>query len=191
MAEAAVLKGRKVSADERAALAELARNGIAKRTQTFEERCRRAITNEANCSRISAGERLMSSLLRERGIETTPQVAVGPYNVDLATDTVAVEILGGSWHLDKPGHPERIRYLLNAGWHLVFVWVDVRRFPLGEAAADYVVAFVNEVRGCPPSISQYRVIRGDGREVTRGGADRDDFTDVLSRRGCKRYRTSR
>jgi very-short-patch-repair endonuclease len=190
IAESERLRGQRMTPEQRARFAELAHANLAGLKQTFESKCRRAQTRERKLLGTSPAELQLAEWLTERGWDATPQKAIGPYNVDLALDTVAVEILGGSWHMGKARHATRTPYILNAGWHLVFIWVDGRRFVLETAAADYVVALAQEARRNPAAIREYRVIRGDGREVTRGSADADDFSTVLARRGCNGNGTS-
>lgn len=142
-------------------------------------RAKIAKTRELRGLYVSPTETLLASWLVDRGISVIQQKAVGPYNVDIATFPVAVEVLGGSWHANKPTHPTRSKYIFDAGWHLVFVWVHAKRNPLTPAVADYIVAMLQEVSSDPTAIREYRVIRGDGKELSRGSADADNFTIVV------------
>jgi very-short-patch-repair endonuclease len=123
----------------------------------------------------SPAEALMAEWLAERGEPSVPQKAIGKYNVDLAVAPVAVEILGGGWHSVKKTHAIRTPEILNAGWHLAFVWNYEGRSALTEQAADHVVAWLNEVRRDPPAIGQYRVVSGDGELLAAGRADDPQF----------------
>lgn len=151
---------------QRAAAANAAARG---RTASTEELAKRARTREQRGGYDSEGEKLIANLLVERGERPRPQVAVGPYNVDLCIGDIAVEVLGGQWHRYKAIHRERTEHVLDRGFHLVFIW-NTSTYPMSVAAADYVVAFAEETRRDPPPIGQYRVIRGDGEEVARGSA---------------------
>ena len=125
----------------------------------------------------SEGERYLAGLLYDRGVTTIPQKAIGPYNVDLAAGTVAVEVLGGHWHRAKK-HGQRLRYLLDGGWDVVYVWSTLGR-PLGPGAAEYVVSHL-EFRDRNPSAARcYRVIRGGGESVAGGEVNRDEIPDVV------------
>lgn len=156
------------------------------RKQTLAHRCRIAATKEANISHISKAETMLAQWLRERSIESVPQKAIGPYNVDLGIHPVAVEIFGGAWHAGRDCESPRARYILDQGWHLIVVWAHGRRSPITPAVADYIVAFLEELRRDPPSIRQYRVIRGDGQELARGRSDADNITLVVP--GYESYR---
>lgn len=144
-----------------------------------------AKTREKNKTSMSETEILLFSwldnnlLVRYNDVDLVPQKAIGPYNADIAVGPVAVEVFGGNWHSSKPGHAKRSRYILNAGWHMVFVWVNARRSPLTAAVADYVVAFANEMSRNPTAIRQYRVIRGDGQELSRGSINDSDISIVV------------
>lgn len=137
----------------------------------------------------SPGEIALGGWLRDRGHVPTPQKAIGKYNVDLAMAPVAVEVLGGGWHLTNRKHAVRTPYILNEGWHLVFAWDHEGDSALACGAADYIVAFLNQVRRDPPSVSQYRVISGNGQLLAAGSADDNKFTLVPPPRGCESARS--
>lgn len=129
-------------------------------------------------------ELLFAAWLRLRGIETVPQHALGPYNCDLAADPVAVEIFGGFWHAygkHAETFAERSRYILDQGWNLVIVWVDVPRKRLAEPSADYIAAFIEQSRRDPTLRGEYRVIWGDGEGVPTAGRDLDEFAAIPPR----------
>jgi very-short-patch-repair endonuclease len=135
---------------------------------------RRSARREETLSHASSREHQFGAYLTGAGLAVTPQKAVGPYNIDFAVGAIAVEILGGGWHAYKPEHQKRTPYILNQGWHMLFVW-DLKKAPLCVEAAEYVVAFAKNASGNPSAIREYRVIRGDGQLMTRGSADDDQF----------------
>lgn len=152
-----------------------------------EEKIRRAVGRQIRPTNISDYERILDQWLRERGIEMTSQLAVYKYNLDLATFPVAVEVFGGSWH-QTPGHirkaRERFPYLFYHGWNVVIVWVDKIKKPLTIACADYIASFVETVRLDPTIRGQYRVIWGNGQDVTAKCPDLDSLTRRPSFRNC-------
>ena len=86
-------------------------------------------------------------MLTAGGLAPAIQIACGTYNLDIAVHPVAVEIHGGAWHgygTHGAGAIQRSRYILDAGWTLIVIWVNERRHPLSAAAADYVVALREE-----------------------------------------------
>ena len=124
-------------------------------------------------------------MLIERGLDVIPQKAIGPYNVDLASGTVAVEVFGGGWHgygRHRRRAPERLRYILDEGWNLMVIWIIARRrAPLHAAAADYVASFVELASGDPSIRGQHRVVWGDGQEVASVGFNIDDLSAIPPR----------
>jgi very-short-patch-repair endonuclease len=132
-------------------------------------------------ARSSEAERLLLAELRARGIAVIPQQAVGPYNVDIGAHPVAVEVWGGAWHFSRD-HAERNRYLLDAGWHLLVVYVDKRSSPLTSGAADYVIAFLEEARRNPSIPREYRVIWGSGELFSSGRLDGDNVANIVPRK---------
>jgi very-short-patch-repair endonuclease len=164
----------------RAAAAHAARR--AGRISDLEKR-RNALRKERLGNFDSQGEQALYSWIWNLGERPTVQRAIGPYNVDMAVLPVAVEVLGGGWHATKSEHSERTPYILDAGWHLVMVWDYEGASALGPGAADYVVAFADEVRRNPPATCQYRVITGQGELLAACGRESDEFPLVPPPRG--------
>jgi very-short-patch-repair endonuclease len=140
-----------------------------------------------DAANVSAYERDLAERLRLRGLEVRPQVAIGPYNCDLATGAVAVEVYGGNWHLC--GHharrfPERSRYILDHGWHLYIVMVN-KTFPLTEAMADDLVTFAQRTGSNPTARREYRVVRGDAQLVSAGYAEDDQLASIAALRRAR------
>lgn len=151
----------------------------------FEVLCRKAATLQRLERNVSPAERLLALWLRDRGIDAVPQFAIGPYNADLGTYPVAVEIYGGNWHTGgrhSSRAPKRLRYLFDQGWSVMVVYVDNRTMPLTERAADEVAAFVQQSRRNPTLGSQYRVIGGNGQPTPRYRLDVNDFPDITTLR---------
>lgn len=147
---------------------------------SYNHLCKVAKGVERNQSNMSASEKFLFDLLLERGINTIPQKAVGKYNIDLAVFPLGIEIFGGFWHASKPNHIERTRYLLDNGWNMLFIWTHATRSPLCQAVAEYVVTYLDELSRNPSPIRQYRVIRGDGQELSRGSSNDDSITLVVN-----------
>lgn len=154
------------------------------RSNSMDALCRAAATRERRGVGVSPAETLFAGWLAERGVETIPQKAIGPFNCDLGADPVAVEVFGGNWH--ATGHhartfPDRANYLLDRGWHLLVVWNQTRD-PISPFAADYAVTFIERARRDPPLVGEYRVIRGCGQEIARGEGQFDHLALVPSQR---------
>ncbi len=151
--------------------------------RTFEQLCNGAVGKEKTQAHATDSERLFAGWLADRSLSPVLQKAVGPYNIDVAVHPVGVEIYGGGWHA-QGDHAARSRkrfeYILNNGWTAVVIWVNSRYCPLSIQAADYIVAFLEQVRSNPALIGQYRMIRGDGQDVTVDGTNLDYLTVIPS-----------
>lgn len=162
----------------RAAAAHRAKRGRAPRESTL---TRAAATRERRARVESEGERRMLLWLEKRFEVVGIQTAVKRYNVDFTIPPLAVELLGGEWHARKRRHARRTKAILDAGWHLLFAW-DTPTYPIERAAADYAVAFAEEIGKNPAAVSEYRVIRGDGELVARGSLENYDLTLIPAAR---------
>lgn len=183
--KAGQVRAAQMSPEQRAAQAAAAHDAVRGTKQSLETLERRAMLREQRGGYDSEGERQLAEWLAQRGLSPLPQKAIGKYNVDIAVSPIAVEVLGGGWHLEKRHHATRTPQILNAGWHLAFVWNHEGDSALTEGAADYVVSFLDEIRREPPTVGQYRVISGDGQLLAAGGCEDDKFPLVPPPRGSK------
>lgn len=176
--EAGLVRAAQMTPAERMAQAAAAHEAATGRPKTFEEQCLAALTRQHNRVGISRNERRLAKMLSRRNIIVVPQEAIGPYNCDLGAYPIAVEVYGGNWHWH--GHhlervPERFRYILNAGWHILVV-ADTQSFPLTEDTADYVAAYIQAARSDPTLRREYRVVWGAGEFTTSGSLDDDEIS---------------
>lgn len=189
--ENARMRAARMSPEERKANARAAHDAARGREHSFEEKCKRAQTVERKQLHTSPAEILLRDWLIERGIESIPQKAIGPYNADLGAAPVAVEIFGGSWH-NAGSHaartPDRARYILDQGWNLIIVWNDIRLAAFTPDLANYIVAFHERSRRDPSFRGEYRVVWSDGKEASPLSPDLDDIALKPSRSGRKRRR---
>lgn len=172
--------------EENARNCEAAHKAAQGRKCSFEERCKCALSREANPSNIGAGELIVQSKLFNAGIDTIPQRAIGPYNCDLAAAPVAVEIWGGNFHWfgrKFAREPKRMYYLLNSGWHIfvINVWGVNKKF--FDASTDQLIAFIQKARSNPSGRCEYRMIWGTGELLAFGSSDDNQLTikETLSR----------
>jgi very-short-patch-repair endonuclease len=183
MSEAGTVRNAQMSAAERKQQTAAANRGARMRRVPEIDKLRRAISIEAQGNHQSSGEQYLAEQLKSRGLTPTPQRAIGIHNVDLAVLPVAVEVLGGGWHSSKSTHAERTPYILDEGWHLIMVWDYEGRSALGPGAAEYIVAFLDEIRRNPPATCQYRVITGQGELLAASGRESNHFPLVPPPRG--------
>lgn len=168
--EAELLKWSLMSDNQRRQQVSAAHDASRGRTVPHSQQVRMAQGRERTKSHAVAAEYELANLLRNRGYSVALQKAVDIYNIDIAIDSppVAVEIFGGKWH--AVGNHERrffkrTKYFLNNGWHMIIVWVDGRRYPVGVACADYIAAFAQQLGSDVAGRGQYRVILGDGQDA--------------------------
>jgi len=174
--EANLLRMGRMTADERRANAAAANAAARNRVVSDAERARRAQTvyDSGTTRWVSPYEVQLTGMLQQRGVECKPQFPVGKYNIDIACGSVAVEVHrhSGQPHR-RPILRERIEYLINNGWSVMYVWISP--YPAStfgtvtDDCADKVAAFVKESNRDPSARGQYRVVRGSGDDVPVGG----------------------
>lgn len=180
-----------IGPDGRQARSAAAHAAVRGMVRTADDLARRAAGKERSQAHVSENDRALGRMLADAGLAFTYAKAIGPYNVDIAAAGVVVECYGGGWHGGGRAlarFDQRTRYILDAGWSVVVVWIDQRRHPLSIAAAEYVVALADVAGRDPAAPRQYRVIRGNGEELVRGCSKDDHFPLKPPRKagGCVR-----
>lgn len=168
----------RTTAEERRALAKAAHDAIRGKKVSHQSLINRS---NARCKTVSKYERQLMDMLTERGITTEPQLPIGPYNCDLASGSVAVEVFGGGFHWygkHLASVEERFRYILNAGWNLLVVPVNAWGCELDSVVADYVAAYIKKANSDPSGRREYRVIWRSGECFTTGSLDDDHISIV-------------
>lgn len=145
------------------------------RRRDIDERSRGAAVRFARQRNVAAAEIPFRDLLLAAGFPIVQQRNAGPYNLDLAHNSlpVAVEINRLSVaDFVKSGQRERLEYLLDGGWFVLYVMGTghARTFDVGTIGED-VVAYLQlacrdpTVRGC------YGVLWGHGQPPARARYD--------------------
>ena len=152
------------------------------RTVPVQDSIKSAKTHELNQSRkISRYEGLVFEEVKKKGFKLSPQTAIGKYNCDFTIGSIAVEVLGGNWHwygLHMARFQERTRYILNAGYHIIFICVN-NNFPFNLATTDYLISFIKFSSTNPSIDREYRVIWGTCKNATRTSINCDNFTLIM------------
>lgn len=160
-------------------LTEKAHKAATGRTRSIEELSKSAVTRHRNGSqRTSAYEADLIKMLRSFGLDCREQTPIGPYNCDITTGSVAVEVWGGHWHFHgahAARNEERFHYIFNQGWHIIAIVIS-NSYPLTPAVARHLVALVNTLSSDPSPVRQYRVIWGAGDKSISGSSDDDKIT---------------
>lgn len=125
---------------------------------SLDAKLRAAQTRERRILHASEYEYRFAGWMREAGFEIVQQKAVGKYNIDIAVcePPIAVEILGGGYgRAAKAARPQRTEYLINHGWHVIFI----SRGTIMPESVEHIVAFADLLRRDPPPPRQYRMMR--------------------------------
>jgi very-short-patch-repair endonuclease len=189
--EANIVSMSRMTPEQREARCASAHASARGRKQKLVEKVRRAQTRQNRLRGVSQIESALCTKLTDRGLQVVQQQAIGPYNCDIGAAPVAVEVFGGGWHWHGrhlKRAPERIRYLLDAGWHVLMVSVTSRH-PVSDALADYIASYVEAARSNPTAVREYRVVRGAGELMASGSAN-DDEISIVPALGYRRDATS-
>lgn len=156
---------RNLTAQGRKDLTSAANQTMRGSTPTPEQQAKHAATFQASLGYDTVDEMTLMEWLEARGATCKPQLAIGPYNVDIAIHEppIAVELRSRAAY--PPNHRERREYLFDQGWSICYVFAMKRDFPLTEGAADYITAWAQELSRQPPIRGQYRVIGGKGKAL--------------------------
>jgi transposase len=159
------------------------------RVRTEEELIKGAQTRYLRQVRISANEKRLAEMLRERGLTVDHQFPVHTQNLDLAIHPgpIAVEVHGGNWHSTEYHSrllERKAKQLFSCGWALVEVWIDSRYSVWGQVA-DELVALVDQLRRLPSLGGEHWVILGNRKTPAAFRADSDDLPAVFRPRSSE------
>jgi len=175
-----IVRMSKLTPEERSANAAAAHAAIRGTARSFETKVRVALAKQASGVIDSEWEAMVAADLRSCGIDPIPQLAIGPYNCDIAAHPVAVEVFGGHWHFSGrhlARAEERIRYLGDAGWHVLMLVINERvpAYRYTVATGDHLVAYIKQARANPAAPRKYRVIDCRGQALAAGRCDDDNI----------------
>ena len=163
--DAETLKWEQMSIEQRRSQVKAAHDVTRGRKVTTEELSMRAKTREGNLAyNIGEYEFILADWLREIGIGFIQNFAIGPYNCDFGIGSITVEVWGGGWH-PKTEDTKRTKHILDAGYSMLFVDLDRRRFPINRIVTEYVIALLQETSSDPAARCQYWMVRGDGELI--------------------------
>lgn len=135
-------------------------------------------SRQETLSVVGWGENTLRDWLVDRGCETIPQLAMGPYNIDLAVHPVAVEVWNSATNpLRLRRAHEKAKYLRERGWSLVWVWIR-KDHVFDERVADEIVAIIERTRLNPSTGCEHWVIRGSGEFAPVRKYDTNDIAIV-------------
>ena len=170
----------RMTQEERDALSEAAHDAVRGSKRSWKDLTKRAKGLERVGKTRGKAESDLFEIFKSRGIKAIPQKAVGKYNIDFVIGNIAVEVTGRNRKLGRHAvYKERIKYILDSGFSLVYVWAN-SAFPIQEGAADYIISLNKRVGRNPSLIGKYWVIRCDGKLLATGCSDDNDFAGILT-----------
>lgn len=170
----------RMTAKERSEFTKPAHDAVRGMKRTNADLAKRAKGKEKAGKLNGKAEKDLYKLLVERGLDPVPQKAVWIYNIDFMIGNVAVEVTGRNRkRSDFPAYKKRIKYLLNSGLALVYVWAN-SAFPLETGAAEYIASFCEQASSDPSVFGKYWVIRRDGKLMSSGGPNDNEFAGILT-----------
>lgn len=162
-----------------AALTANANKAAKGRKATFEERVKRAVTQEGKINSLSGYEADIFSVLSERFYKVTPGKQIEIYNADFAIGNVTVEVFGGGWAISDRKrinrYIERTKQIAKSGFHTIFIMLDNKSLIFD---ARKLISAVDIASLYPASPSKYWVIWGDTDGSTGLSSDIDDSAFV-------------
>ena len=172
----------RMSPEERMAMTASAHDAVRGKRRSEDFLLKQAQSRQAGGKSASPAEEKIISILESRGIQCSPQLAVGKYNIDIAIGPVAVELFGGGWHAygrHAARSRNRFRYILDAGYFSLIVWHAMKGIIDDPCfIADEIIATIDEVSRDPSLVGKYRMIRSDGNLVT-GVIDNVDYVTLV------------
>ena len=159
--------------EEKRRYAQAAHDAVRGKPQSEQALCNRAIgVQRAFRGFASPYEADIAEQLTLAGVKFTPQLAVGPYNLDFGIDdNIALEVFGGGWHAG--GHhalrfDKRSKYLFDRGYTIVICWITLKERFDPSAVADYIVRLRDVLRSDPASRCKHYVIGANGKPSAVG-----------------------
>ena len=163
--EAEVIKWSKMTPEQRKIQTTAAHDAVRGRKASLDELAFRAKSREGSMTyNVSDSEIILGNWLRELEIQFVHNFAVGPYNCDIGTGPVTVEVWGGGWH-PKPIEVNRTKYILDSGYAMLIIVLDSRRFPISRCVTEYIISLLEITSGDPAAQRQYWMVRGDGELI--------------------------
>jgi very-short-patch-repair endonuclease len=133
---------------------------------------------------VGPDEEKVFQALRQAGFKVDRQTPVDRYNLDLTVGDVAVEVHRHPHgpHLDRNGLHQRVDYLTDRGWRVLYAWCPRG---LNRVDLEQVVTLLKQLRFTPPTPGKYMVLRCYGEHSpTRGGDAYKGAYVVSTRSGC-------
>ena len=179
--EAERLKWSRIKSNRAAVAAQLSAAWTARRGQTDTNavKRKRSLTRSARALNVGAYERDLMDILTTLGYTIKLQFPIGPYNVDLAHEelAIAIEVINGAGVLHNLS-ADRCDYILDRDWAMLIWFIRENTTPLILDAAKQCVAFFNCAGRSPAIAGQYGMIDGHGKPCSSRSLKLDHRTRV-------------
>lgn len=173
---------RKASPEERQALTKAAHDAVRGKERPEDEIIERAKLRYATKHvRISEHETRLAEILESRNISFDTQIQVGRYNCDFVINGIAVEIMGGQWHLFGPHaarFDKRTRCFFDSGYDILFVFLR-SGYAVDSTMTDHIMSSVDILGKDKTGVCKYRVIWSGLDCFTGQSSDSDHLAIVV------------
>ena len=108
--------------------------------------------------------------LKELGLNPINQLAISRYNIDIALQEhfIAIEVECGAWYGSTSAKRERIEYLFDLGWRVIFIRAGRSGAIIDFSAIAQKLYALSQIVGIHPAIGrQYGVIGRHGESTAR------------------------
>jgi hypothetical protein len=173
-----------MDAEARKAQTAAAHDAVRGKPKSMDLLMRSAATRYQRMLGVSPREIVLHEAIRGLGYRISPQLAVGPYNLDLALEEcgVSVEVERETGRLlrgkNRPGDMlERTEYLCRNGWSVLFVIHYGHGFVIPDIVQK-ILAFLELAGRDKPFHGQYGVVRRDGKPTASGRSYFDGLARV-------------
>jgi len=157
--EANLIRMQRLSPDARKALTKASHAAVAKQPREWWQKLH-AKCADRRCKRRGKGEAILEEALRRHGLPVEPQKPCGPYNLDFAVGTIAVEVVTTTPRHSANRHfAERVEYLAQHGYTVMAVQFPAKREDVLGRQLDDVVRLIEFAYRLPPLARKHRVIR--------------------------------
>jgi transposase-like protein len=156
-----------MTAEDRRKLTVAAQAAAKGRQASAEERNRRAQTVSAYEGWWGLGEDVVVEALVAAGPDVIRQHPVGPYNIDIAVGSVAVEVHRRTTHPGRASiNKSRTAYLNEQGWRVLYVWCAPGarggNWCITPDALNRIVEHTQRATNSPDAVPALRVLRCTG-----------------------------
>jgi transposase-like protein len=176
--ESMYLRMKQSTPEERSKLAANAHEVIRNKPPEFHQAnaIKQAISKQRTRSKVGIFEDIVIDALKE--LNPIWQLAIGPYNIDIACGNIAIEI-HNNWRNPHayPFYTKRIKYLLECGWNVVYIKLG-ESVLIDKPTLNKIVSVCKSASLNPSGRCEYWMIRGTGEFIASGCMDGNDFTTI-------------